>query len=215
MVDFDIWHARAQARALQNRSGQLDRKLAQSPVSWGECQDYNASRLRTMSQTKHQFSAPLWKASIEKNRLILDQKSKRIHDAWYDTEYRQSFQINSRAFEMRNACDAPLWIARAAYETFECNLRARRFNYDLSKISLNSWKESGNKIIKNFAARAERGSQLDGKLIPMWDLSYRASLLRFSHISDSENAWYRSIRDRLNRMVNTQKSVGEKFHVNH
>lgn len=215
MRHFEIWHARTQARALQNRSGSLPRKSAPRPVSWGECQDYNASRLVTMSRTEHKILDPIWKCTAEQYRLILDRRAKRSRDPWYDTEYRISYHINTLAFTAEMQAASVIWAARATYETAECNIRGRGFRRKISEGTLISWKTASYRNTRNLATRSTRNGTSAGRQTSGWDLTFRATLLRFSHADDSRYAWFKSVTGRLMRLLKSQQDEEKMFHVNH
>jgi hypothetical protein len=198
---FDLWHVRHICRQLNNRSGEFIRFKAASPVSWGECQDVNASRLKTLQRPALRHRDTEWNSAALKIRLQIDQRGKRRPLPWYDQEYRMSFQINKRAYESEIAPPSAIWEARAFYEVAECNLRSRNFSYALGMKVLLTWHEA--QIRANIKMQRNRANCADflGRENDLWELAFRHAKLKFAHVPPIEDSWYRSVREKMKRSL--------------
>ena len=199
-LNFDLWHARHVARQLENRSGEFVRTSGSRPVSWGECQDLNASRLTVLLRSSHIKRNPEWECAAVKNRLQLDRRGKREKSPWYDTEYRLSFQINNRAFEPKPDAPNALWESRATYEAQECNLRSRLFKNAGRQRVVNSWHEAQSRVVVSLQRPRPLLEDFQGREHNSWDLAYRHARIKFSHAPPIEDSWYRSVKAKLQRL---------------
>lgn len=198
---FDAWHARHIARQLENRSGEVARVAGNRPVSWGECQDLNASRLTVLLRASHLIRRPEWEATALKNRLQIDKRGKRDKSFWYDQEYRMTFQINKRAFEPELDASSPLWESRAVYEAQECNLRSRLFKNAGKQRVVKSWQEAQSPVLVSMQRPRLLLEDFQGREHNLWDLAYRHAKLKFSHAPPIEDSWHRSVKAKLQRLL--------------
>jgi len=203
---FDLWHMRHICRQLNNRSGAFTRWQAPRPVSWGECQDVNASRMKTLQRAAPTHRDADWNSTALKVRLQIEQRGKREHPPWYDQEYRMSFQINKRAYESEIAPPSALWEARASYEVSECNLRSRSFSYALGMKVLVTWLEA--QIRANIKMQRNRSNCADflGRENDLWELAFRHAKLKFAHTPPIEDSFYRSVKSKLHRAIASAKT---------
>jgi hypothetical protein len=211
---FDVWYARHLSRQIENRSGILERVPGPRPQSWGECQDYNASRMKTLNRPLHEARNPLWESTALKSRLQIDRRGKNKKDRWYDQEYRMSFQINKRAYEVKPLPCLPIWEARAVYEVCECNLRARRFHYGQIPKILTTWRAA---FIRAFSAMYRPRPNLEdyqGRQHDPWELLFRHAKLRFSHAPPIEDSWFRAVKSKLMRPVASESLTLNAYRKN-
>jgi hypothetical protein len=199
---FDLWHMRHICRQLNNRSGEFARWKAPRPVSWGECQDVNSSRMKTLQRAAQPHRDADWNSTALKVRLQIDKRGKREHPPWYDQEYRMTFQINKRAYESEIASPSALWEARASYEVTEYNLRSRIFNYTFMLKTLTTWKEAQVRASKNTQRNRNHRADYLGRENDLWELAFRHAKLKFGHVPHIENSWYRSVREKMKRSLN-------------
>ena len=205
---FDLWHMRHICRQLNNRSGEFARWKAPRPVSWGECQDVNASRMKTLQRAAPTHGDADWNSTALKVRLQIDQRGKRELPPWYDQEYRMTFQINKRAYESEIATPSVIWEARAIYEVAECNLRSRSFSYVLGTKILVTWQEA--QIRANMRMQRKRSNCADflGRENDLWELAFRHAKLKFAHSPPIEDSFYRSVKNKLYRAIASE--IAEK-----
>jgi hypothetical protein len=201
---FDLWHARHIARQMENRSGDFLRSMRREPLSWGECQDLNASRLKVLSRISHGTKNPDWSATILKCRLQIDMRGKKQKILWYDQEYRMTFQINKRAYESAAKPVSPIWEARATYEVAECNLRARTFKYGKSAKILHTWPEACFRAHASMQRHRPNHEAYQGRHCNNWELVFRHANLKFSHVPPIEDSWFRSVKSKLVRLISAE-----------
>lgn len=210
-VTFDIWHARHVTQQIENRSGSIPRVKGRRPESWGESQDYNASRLKTLNRPSHCCRKPVWKSTATKVRLEIDRRGKRTKNPWYDQEYRMSFQINKRAYESTAAASLPVWQARAIYEVCECNLRSRIFSYGKPPKILTTWQEARIRAHAYMQRYRPNREDYQGRQHDPWELVFRHAKLKFSHAPFADDSWFLSIKSKLARLVSAQIYDGTTF----
>ncbi|AFM11201.1 hypothetical protein [Turneriella parva] len=198
---FDEWHARHVVRSLQNRSGEFVRAAGNPPESWGECQDYNASRLITLSHVTYQPREALWQPTALKNRLQLDQRAKRNRPIWYGVEYRMSFQINQRAYEPKPEAQSALWEAKAVYETLQCNARSKIEKNGDGLRARKTWKVAQKAAAVRMQRRRPSLDDIRDTRYNLWDLIIRHAGLTFKNVPPVEDGWHRNVKSRLDRLV--------------
>lgn len=200
---FDLWHARHIVQRIENRSGVLVRTAGVKPVSWGECQDVNASRITTLARVTYFQKDSAWNATALKSRLQLDLRGKREKSLWYDQEYRMTFQINKRAFEPEPQAVSTLWESRACYESQECNLRSKLFKNAQNRRISETWREAQTRIALSMQRPRPLLEDFQGREHSLWDLACRHAKLKFSHVPPVEDSWHRSVKSRLERAVHS------------
>jgi len=204
---FDPWHAQHVVSSLYNRSGEFMRKEAPRPISWGECQDYNASRLMTLLRAKAGLIDPAWKPAADKSRHQLQQRAMDFISPWYDKEYQILQRVNKRGTSPASEPALPLWEARAKAEAQICNFRAGRYKYNGPSLIPRSWGEAAGKFLKQVSRKKQGKEDFLGRFASFWELSYRAAKIKFSQTMAEDDGWFRSVRDKLDRLAKREAFV--------
>lgn len=198
---FDIWYARQISRRLNNRSGDLARNRGERPVSWGESQDYNASRLTTLLRRSYVELNPIWISAANKIRLQLDKQAKQAQRIWYDIEYRILSRINEPVKESSADTLQSNWEVRAKSEAQICNFRVKNYKYMRLKREVHTWNEAKGKCAKDINRRCITRHDFQGRELNLWELAYRSAKLKFSLFSAANDGWFRSVRDKIQRLA--------------
>lgn len=175
---FDQHLVKYRVDLINAMTGRSSTTTTSVPITWGECQDREASRLKVRSRDERIYRTPperpaLWRGAEHQIIRRLTRRTQSDRQAWNSTDYRQCFQINDRAFRPKVNAPSILWDYKAESGVASMTQRSRKYLYSHQRTRRITWQKAAALALQRMSFGAVSRARFLGSETNPWTLCLR------------------------------------------